>query len=98
MSISQEGVTSDVAGSLRQNERAMVIVLEINVGTVPQRARDEGWKIGIKTVRGAYIIIEQKRAASLGYEDPIQPSLEATHVSYDRSAVCALQTCRHDCC
>jgi proline dehydrogenase len=35
-------------------------------------------------VRGAYIVIERQRAAAFGYEDPIQPSLEATHDNYNR--------------
>eukprot|EP00884_Botryococcus_braunii_P003785 jgi/Botrbrau1/13407/Bobra.0082s0014.1 len=56
-----------------------------------QRAKAEGWKIGIKTVRGAYIVIERQRAASLGYEDPIQPSLEATHSNYNRCVALSLE-------
>ncbi len=65
-----------------------------------QRAKAEGWKIGIKTVRGAYIVIERQRAASLGYEDPIQPSLEDTHNNYNRyasSCICNMYLFEDDC-
>ena len=48
------------------------------------RARREGWRFGAKTVRGAYMHGERARALQLGLPDPIQPTLEATHKSYNR--------------
>ena len=50
------------------------------------RAAREGWVFGAKTVRGAYMVVERARAAAMGYEDPIQASLQATHENYDRWA------------
>lgn len=49
-----------------------------------QRAAAEGWRVGAKTVRGAYMVVEQGRAAERGYESPIWDSLPETHASYNR--------------
>ncbi|CAO3680544.1 unnamed protein product [Umbelopsis vinacea] len=37
---------------------------------------------GVKMVRGAYMVMERKRAAEIGYSDPIHDSLKDTHESY----------------
>lgn len=34
-------------------------------------------------MRGAYVQLERARAARLGYESPIWPTLEGTHANYD---------------
>ena len=49
-----------------------------------QRAAEEGWKFGAKTVRGAYMVVERGRAAERGYESPIWDSLQETHDNYNR--------------
>lgn len=43
----------------------------------------EGFKLGFKLVRGAYMEKERERAAKMNYPDPIQPSKEATDHDYD---------------
>lgn len=53
-------------------------------------AKREGFKFGIKFVRGAYMEKENKRAAKLGYSTPIQPSKEATDVDFDKAVEFAL--------
>jgi hypothetical protein len=49
-----------------------------------QRAAEEGWKFGAKTVRGAYMVVERARAAERGHESPIWDSLQETHDNYNR--------------
>ncbi len=41
-------------------------------------AKDKGLHYAVKLVRGAYMEKEGKRAAEMGYQNPIQPSKEAT--------------------
>ncbi|RYG36525.1 MAG: proline dehydrogenase, partial [Chitinophagaceae bacterium] len=48
-------------------------------------ARETGFILGVKMVRGAYMEKERARAASMGYPSPIQPDKDATDADYDRS-------------
>lgn len=48
-------------------------------------ARAEGFILGVKMVRGAYMEKERKRAEEMGYPSPIQPSKEASDRDYDES-------------
>ena len=47
------------------------------------RAVKEGYILGAKLVRGAYMEKERERAAEMGYPSPIHPSKEATDHAYD---------------
>jgi len=46
-------------------------------------AETEGYMLGAKLVRGAYMDKERERAARLGYPSPIQPNKEASDRDYD---------------
>jgi proline dehydrogenase len=52
-------------------------------------SRDKGLHYAVKLVRGAYMEKEGKRAAEMGYQNPIQPSKEAT----DRDFNAGVQYC-----
>ncbi len=52
-----------------------------------EQAKTEGFYIGMKLVRGAYIEKENKRAEEKGYPTPICESKEATDINYDATVV-----------
>jgi proline dehydrogenase len=48
-----------------------------------QQAKEKGYKLAVKIVRGAYMEKERERAQERGYPSPIQPSKEATDRDYN---------------
>ncbi len=52
-----------------------------------EQAKAEGFYIGMKLVRGAYMEKENKRAEEKGYPTPICESKEATDSNYDKTVV-----------
>jgi proline dehydrogenase len=48
-----------------------------------QRGEANGYKVGIKLVRGAYMVTETALASKLGYKRPIHDTMEATHDNYN---------------
>lgn len=57
-----------------------------------ERSRREDFALGIKAVRGAYMVQEAARAEELGYKNPIHRSIEDTHTCYDRVVADCLDT------
>lgn len=53
--------------------------------TLHQKAKKQGYKVGVKLVRGAYMEKERERAKEKGYKDPIQPNKEATDKAYNEA-------------
>ena len=56
-----------------------------------EEAKQEGFILGIKFVRGAYMEKEHKRAKKMGYRTPIQPDKESTDRDFDRGIKIAIQ-------
>lgn len=54
-----------------------------NLKKLHQHGRDNGYRLGAKLVRGAYMEKESARAEEMGYEDPIQPNKEASDRDFD---------------
>lgn len=55
-----------------------------NVELNLELAKRNGYFFAAKIVRGAYMISERARASDMGYADPIQPTIEATHDNYNK--------------
>jgi proline dehydrogenase len=53
------------------------------VKAIHERAQEEGFKLGFKTVRGAYMEKENARAKKHGYPTPICEDKEATDVNFN---------------
>jgi proline dehydrogenase len=53
--------------------------------TSHHKAREAGYLLGAKLVRGAYMEKERERAASMGYPSPIQPDKESTDADYNKA-------------
>lgn len=49
-----------------------------------QRAKEKGYKLGFKVVRGAYMEKENERAEENGYKTPICENKEATDANFDQ--------------
>ncbi|MBY0477635.1 MAG: proline dehydrogenase family protein [Chitinophagaceae bacterium] len=56
-----------------------------------EAAEQRNFILGLKIVRGAYMEKERKRAAELGYQDPIQPDKESCDNDYNRAVEFCLQ-------
>jgi len=54
-----------------------------NIKKAHQLAKEKGFILGAKLVRGAYMEVERERASEKGYTDPICVDKEATDKSYD---------------
>ena len=56
-----------------------------------QRALKDGFKIGIKVVRGAYLEKENERAQEMGYPTPMCPTKKATDENFDECVAYILE-------
>lgn len=53
-------------------------------------AKTQGFNLGAKLVRGAYMEIERERALKEGYRDPIQATKQASDIDYDEAILFCL--------
>ncbi|MCH1575229.1 MAG: proline dehydrogenase family protein [Flavobacteriales bacterium] len=60
-----------------------------------ESAQKEGWVVGVKLVRGAYMEKERERAIAEGRTSPIQPDKAATDRDFDAAVDFALQHLEH---
>ncbi len=67
--------------TLQMYRRDRLVYLE----ELAQKAQDKGYFLGIKLVRGAYMVQERERAARLGYPSPIHPDKRATDHAFDHA-------------
>lgn len=58
-------------------------------------SKKEGWVLGIKFVRGAYLEKENARAEKMGYKSPIQPNKESTDQSFDAAIELTVENIDH---
>ena len=56
-----------------------------------EKAREKGFNLGLKFVRGAYMERERERAERLGYPSPIHPDKESTDRDYDAALKFAME-------
>ncbi len=59
------------------------------------RAKKDGFKLGIKLVRGAYMVKEARHAEETGQPTPIQPSKAATDDAYNTAVRFCVENCDH---
>ena len=59
--------------------------------TLIARARERGYVLGVKLVRGAYLDQENERARRLGCDSPIHPSKMATDAAFDAAITVCLE-------
>lgn len=56
-----------------------------------EKAAQQGYLLGAKLVRGAYMEKERKRAEEMGYPSPIQPNKEATDKDYNAAVTFCME-------
>jgi proline dehydrogenase len=59
--------------------------------TSHEKALQNGYRLGAKLVRGAYMEKERERASQMGYPSPIQPNKAATDADYDAAVLYGLK-------
>ena len=65
------------------------------LGGLMERAQKDGFKIGIKFVRGAYLEKENERAAERGYPTPMCTSKQSTDENFDNAVAWSLDYLDH---
>lgn len=89
----QDAIDTVVIDMSRKYNKTHVVVFQTyqmyRRGMIDNMIRDhkkavaEGWVLGAKVVRGAYMDKERERAQKMGYEDPINRNKEATDKMYN---------------
>ena len=63
-----------------------------------EKAKNEGYFLAVKLVRGAYMEKERERAAEMGYPSPIYPDKESTDKAFDAAGEYCLENVEEICC
>ncbi|MEM6289819.1 MAG: proline dehydrogenase family protein [Myxococcota bacterium] len=74
---------------LYRHDRLAVLTRDLDA------ARDEGFHLGAKLVRGAYMEKERDRAEEKGYPSPIQPDKAATDRDFDAALALSVERIDH---
>ncbi len=93
-----DGIVEDLMARFNVNKPAIFNTVQLYrhdrlayLKACHQRAIAEGFILGVKLVRGAYMEKEQARAESKGYPNPIHPTKEAVDADFDSALIYCME-------
>ena len=93
-----DGVVEDLMSRFNQKKPTVFNTIQlyrhdrlVYLGEAHTKAREAGYILGVKLVRGAYMEKERARAQDKGYPSPIHHSKEAVDVDFDAALVYCIE-------